>query len=156
MIEIDIPGFGLLQLEHLVSDFSGTLSVDGNLVEGVAERLNSLADKLQIHVLTADTHGKVKTAIDGINCSLDILEPKYQDFQKEKYILKLGARGVAAIGNGTNDKLMLKTSRLGIAVCLSEGTSFEAARSANVLVTSILDGLDLLLSPNRLIATLRY
>lgn len=156
MIEIDIPGFGLLQLGHLVCDFSGTLSVDGDLTPGVAERLNTLADKLQVHALTADTHGKAKTALEGIKCSLDILEPKYQDFQKEKYILNLGAREVVAIGNGMNDRLMLKTSRLGIAVCLREGTAFEAVRSANVLVTSILDGLDLLLFPNRLIATLRY
>ena len=27
MISIDIPGFGKVQLEHLVSDYSGTLSV---------------------------------------------------------------------------------------------------------------------------------
>mgnify|MGYP001563781915 CR=1 FL=1 len=31
MFEIDIPGFGLVKLEHLVSDFTGTLSVDGKL-----------------------------------------------------------------------------------------------------------------------------
>jgi len=28
MFELDIPGFGLIRLEHLVSDFTGTLSVD--------------------------------------------------------------------------------------------------------------------------------
>lgn len=27
MFEIDIPGFGFVRLEHLVSDFTGTLSV---------------------------------------------------------------------------------------------------------------------------------
>ncbi|MDA8340449.1 MAG: hypothetical protein M0Z70_14210 [Nitrospiraceae bacterium] len=31
MFELDIPGFGFIRLEHLVSDFTGTLSVDGNL-----------------------------------------------------------------------------------------------------------------------------
>lgn len=25
MLELDIPGFGLVRLEHLVSDFTGTL-----------------------------------------------------------------------------------------------------------------------------------
>lgn len=27
MLEIDVPGFGLVQLEHLVSDFTGTSSI---------------------------------------------------------------------------------------------------------------------------------
>ncbi len=29
MFELDIPGFGSVRLEYLVSDFTGTLSVDG-------------------------------------------------------------------------------------------------------------------------------
>lgn len=29
MFELDIQGFGFVRLEHLVSDFTGTLSVDG-------------------------------------------------------------------------------------------------------------------------------
>ncbi len=40
MFELDIPGFGLIKLEHLVSDFTGTLSVDGVLLPGVKKRLN--------------------------------------------------------------------------------------------------------------------
>jgi hypothetical protein len=35
MLKIDIPGFGALELEHLVCDFTGTLSVDGRLLSGV-------------------------------------------------------------------------------------------------------------------------
>ncbi len=35
MFELDIPGFGSVRLEHLVSDFTGTLSVDGKLFPGV-------------------------------------------------------------------------------------------------------------------------
>lgn len=156
MIKIDIPGFGLLQLQHLVCDFSGTLSVDGDLVDGVAAKLSILSKDLELHVLTADTHGKARESLKDIKCKLEILEPKYQDFQKEKYILTLGAHQVVAIGNGTNDKLMLKTSKLGIAVCLAEGVAFDAARSANIMVWSILDALDLLLYPKRLIGTLRF
>lgn len=36
MIEIAIPGFGLIQLEHLVCDYNGTLALDGALIDGVA------------------------------------------------------------------------------------------------------------------------
>jgi len=43
MFELDIPGFGLIKLEHLVSDFTGTLSVDGRLLPGVKKRLNEIS-----------------------------------------------------------------------------------------------------------------
>jgi soluble P-type ATPase len=156
MLTITIPAFGEIQLKHLVCDFSGTLSVDGKLVDGVAERLNRLADDLAIHVLTADTHGNAHDAMQGVNCKLQILDLKYEDFQKEKYIISLGAHQVVAMGNGNNDRMMLKTSRVGIAVCLAEGLASEAARSADIIAGSITDALDLLVHPNRLIATLRF
>lgn len=35
MITIDIPGYGCLEIEHFVSDFSGTLSEDGYLIHRV-------------------------------------------------------------------------------------------------------------------------
>ena len=58
MIEIIIPGYGTLQIKHLVTDVNGTLAVDGQLIEGVARQINTLRDRLQIHMLTGDTHGK--------------------------------------------------------------------------------------------------
>ncbi|MCD6161929.1 MAG: ATPase P [candidate division Zixibacteria bacterium] len=156
MLNIKIPGFGTTQLKHLVCDFSGTLSIDGFLVEGVAERLNQLSRNLDIHILTADTHGRAKQALKGVNCKLQLLGDEKQDIQKEAYIKKLGAKNVIAIGNGVNDRLMLKTAIIGIAICLTEGVAVDSAAAANLLTTSITDALDLLDKPNRLIATLRY
>lgn len=43
MFELDIPGFGFVRLEHLVSDFTGTLSVGGRLLPWVREGLNKIA-----------------------------------------------------------------------------------------------------------------
>ena len=34
MIELNIPGRGLIQLKHLVSDVNGTLALDGQLLDG--------------------------------------------------------------------------------------------------------------------------
>jgi len=47
MIEINIPGRGLLQLEHLVSDVNGTLALDGLLLDGLAKRIASLHDRIR-------------------------------------------------------------------------------------------------------------
>ena len=76
--------------------------------------------------------------------------------QKENYILNLGAVNTVAIGNGNNDARILKTAKVGIAVCLAEGCATTAIRTADILTHSILDALDLLLYPDRLKATLRY
>jgi len=156
MFELDIPGFGPVRLEHLVSDFTGTLSVDGKLLPGVKERLNKIAEFLKIHILTADTFGKARAELEGINCEVHILEGESHDIQKEEYVKKLGAENVVAFGNGNNDRRMLRTAKIGIAVCLSEGCSKDALTSGDILVTSPIDAFDLLLNPNRLKATLRF
>lgn len=156
MVEIDIPGFGAVRLQHLVSDFTGTLSVDGRLLPGVEERLNRIAEFLGIHVLTADTFGSARAELKGVRCGLHVLEGDRHDIQKEAYVNALSAGSVIAFGNGSNDRKMLRASRVGVAVCLAEGCATDAAMSADILVTSITDGLDLLLNPMRCKATLRF
>ncbi|MDA8156733.1 MAG: HAD hydrolase family protein [Actinomycetota bacterium] len=156
MLEIDIPGFGLVRLEYLVSDFTGTLSVDGVLLPGVKERLNKIAGFLKIHILTADTFGKAKEELNGINCEVLILQGEDLDFQKEEYVKKLGPEQVFAFGNGKNDRKMLKAARIGVAVSEAEGCSVDAIMAANIHVRSAADGLDLLLNPKRCKATLRF
>jgi len=82
MLEIDISGFGPVQLEHLVSDFTGTLSVDGRLLPGVREQLKSISEFMKIHILTADTFGKARAKLEGVACKLFILEGEKHDVQK--------------------------------------------------------------------------
>jgi soluble P-type ATPase len=155
MFELDIPGFGHVRLEHLVSDFTGTLSVDGRLLPGVKERLNKSAEFLKIHVLTADTFDMAKAELEGVKCDIHILTGDNHDVQKQYYVNELGTDKVIAFGNGNNDRLMLKTAKIGVAVCLSEGCAVDAVVSANIFVASTADALDLLLNPNRMKATLR-
>ena len=155
MLSLAIPGCGLFELRHCVLDFSGTLSVDGQLLEGVRERLGLLAEQLEVHVLTSDTHGGARQALVGVPGTLHILQGERHELQKQQHVVRLGAAGVVAIGNGNNDVSMLQAARLGIAVCAAEGCSVAALTAAAVLVGSPLDALDLLLNPKRLTATLR-
>ncbi|HTZ17649.1 MAG TPA: HAD hydrolase family protein [Dissulfurispiraceae bacterium] len=156
MFELDIPGFGFVRLQHLVSDFTGTLSVDGGLLPGVKEQMNRVAEMLKLHVLTADTFGRARAELEGIKCEIHILDGDEHDLQKETFVKKLGADSVIAIGNGNNDRRMLRVAKIGIAVCLDEGCSKDALMSADILVKSPVDVLDLLLQPKRLKATLRF
>lgn len=155
MIEVRILGFGNLRLEYLVLDFNGTMAVDGKLIRRIKGRLNTLSKRVKIHILTADTFGNAKEELKGINCELHILKGDKIDLQKEDFVRKLGAEHTISIGNGRNDRKMLKRARLSIVVMSKEGYSMEAASNADVVVIGILDGLDLLLRPRRLIATLR-
>jgi soluble P-type ATPase len=155
MFTLDIPGYGSLELKHFVTDFSGTLSEDGTLFIGVREKLNQLSEKLHIHVLTSDTFGKAQDELRGVRCTLYVLQGHDHTAQKEKYVRDLGSDTVVALGNGNNDVKMLRSARVGIAVCLKEGCSLEAVRESRLLVKSPVDAIDLFLSPKRLIATLR-
>ncbi|MEW6600360.1 MAG: ATPase P [Nitrospirota bacterium] len=156
MLEIDIPGFGAVKLKRLVSDFTGTLSFNGELIPGVKERINRLSESLSIHVLTSDTFGTAKAELKDVRCKVHVLEGEYHDLQKEEFVEQLGANGVVAYGNGNNDRKMLRAARIGIAVTEGEGCSVDILMAATVHVTSITAGLDLLLYPKRLKATLRY
>jgi soluble P-type ATPase len=156
MFDLDIPGFGPVHLEHLISDFTGTLSVDGSLIPGVRDRLNALAELLTIHILTADTFGRAREELQAVRCRIRILTGADHDLQKESYLQDLESEGVIAFGNGNNDRRMLKAAKVGIAVSEGEGCAVDAIRAADIHVRSALDGLDLLLHPKRMKATLRF
>jgi soluble P-type ATPase len=155
MLEIEIPGYGTLKLADLVLDYNGTLARDGELMAGVEDRLNTLSARLTIHVLTADTFGKASSRIAHLPCKLSVLGAGDQAKDKRDYVKRLGSDRTVAIGNGMNDRLMLHEARLGIAVLESEGTAVETLLSADIVATTILNGLDLLLYTKRLVATLR-
>jgi soluble P-type ATPase len=155
MLSLDIPGLAPLRLEHLLLDFNGTLACDGQLLEGVAERLRELAGALSIHVVTADTHGSAARQLQGLPLEIVLLGPGAEDEAKLSALRRLGAGKTAAVGNGRNDRRMLRESALGIALLGPEGLCRDALDAAALLAPDVLVALDLLRRPLRLKATLR-
>ena len=155
MIELHIPGLGVLQLEHLVSDVNGTLAVDGTLPEGLPRMLAQLRDRLEIHLLTADTHGRQALIDQQLNLRAVRIDPGGEREQKSTYVEKLGASQVVAIGQGANDAGMLKSAALGICVLSAEGAAVETLLSADLVVPDIFTALQLLEKPVRIVASLR-
>jgi len=155
MLNIDIPNFGQLQLEHLVMDYNGTLAVDGEQILGTRRRVDKLSEHVQVHVITADTFGKVTAELEGWSCSIKILGQDDQVGQKLAFVHELGAERCVCIGNGRNDRMMLEAAALGLAVMLEEGTCRECLLAADIALPGIVPALDLLLNPLRLTATLR-
>ena len=155
MIELNIPGRGMIQLQHLVCDINGTLAVDGQLLEGVKLRLSALHDRLTLHLLTADTHGKQDIIDQRLGLNSIRIQPGNGSDQKENYVAKLGADQVVAIGQGANDAGMLRIAALGICVLSPEGTAVETLLGADLLAANIFEALDMLEKPLRIVATLR-
>lgn len=155
MITVAIPDFGQLQLEHLVLDYNGTLARDGKLLLPVPRLLRSLADKVQIHVVTADTFGAAAGQLEGLPVTLKIISPDRQAEAKRSFVVRLGTGKVVAVGNGRNDRKMLKAAALGIAVIQNEGAAAQTVAAADIVANNIQDALELLTETGRLTATLR-
>jgi soluble P-type ATPase len=155
MITIETPGIKKLEAEHLVLDYNGTLAIDGKLIVGIRSLLAKLSGQIKIHILTADTFGTSKQELSEITCELEIIEKDMQDVHKEIYVDQLGREKVIAIGNGANDALMLAAAGLGILVIQKEGASVRALMNADIVCNSIVDALELLTNPLRIVATLR-
>jgi P-type E1-E2 ATPase len=155
MIELTIPGCGPLRIQHLVTDVNGTLAVDGVLIDGLTKRIASLRDRLEIHMLTADTHGRQALIDEQLNLEATRIQPGNESKQKAEFVRKLDAETVVAIGQGANDAEMLKTAALGICVMSQEGVAIETLVSADLVVPDIFAALDLLDRPVRIVASLR-
>jgi soluble P-type ATPase len=152
MIGVTWPDGSHWELRHLCLDLNGTLALDGVLLPGVADTLRALGEDLEIHLLTAGTHG----GIGEVERQLGVKAvPIGRGPEKEAYVAQLGAEHCVAVGNGRNDAAMLQRARLGIAVLGPEGMSAVTAQAADIVVGDILRGLELLRHPLRIVATLR-
>jgi P-type E1-E2 ATPase len=155
MIKFNIPGVGDYNLEHLVMDVNGTLAVDGQLIDGVAAKVASLRDRLTIHLLTADTHGKQSVIDQQLGLTARRITLDDESLQKANYVRRLGSESVAAIGQGANDAGMLAAAQLGICVMSAEGTAKETLFACDLIAPTILAALELLENPIRIVASLR-
>lgn len=155
MLQLTLPGRGELNILHLVTDVNGTLALDGVLLDGLAKRLGALRDRVQVHLLTADTHGRQSIIDQQLNLTAVRILGGNEARQKADYVRALGADSVVAIGQGTNDAAMLKEAALGICVMSKEGAAVETLLAADLLLPDIFAALDLFDHPLRLVASLR-
>jgi P-type E1-E2 ATPase len=154
MIKIEIPGRGEIKIEHVVFDVNGTLALDGELLPGVPELLEELGKLIQIHLLTADTHGKQNKIDQRLGLSAGRVNKGNEPLQKAEFVKSLNG-GSAAIGQGANDSQMIKEAEIGICILSPEGSSVEALLAADIIAPDILSAINLLLHPKRLVASLR-
>lgn len=154
MIRIEIPGWESLDICHIVMDYNGTTAVDGVFLAEAKERILKLKEMAQLYILTADTYGTVKEQCRGLGIEV-MTFPREGAAKCKEEIVKGLSGGVVCLGNGLNDIQMFDAADLSIAILEKEGLCGRLLNHADVLVPSFTAGLDLLLKPNRLRATLR-
>ena len=150
-ISLEMPN-GPVSFTRLVLDYTGTLSLDGELLAGVADRLSALAADLRVTILTADTFGTVEKAMKDLPLEIRLIE---DGREKADAVMAMGPGEVIAIGNGRNDIPMMEVAGLSIAVVGPEGAAAGLLGPADIVTRDILDALDLIGNPLRLKATLR-
>ena len=154
-MRIEIPNYGILEIDNIVCDYNGTIAKDGEVLLGIKEIFLELSKEFRLFVITADTFGSVKKQLEGYGAEIKILTSSDHTLEKAEFIDSLGAQSCAALGNGNNDRDMLERAAISIAVLGDEGCSIESMLRADIAVRSSLDGLSLFIEPKRLIATLR-
>ena len=155
MIDIAVPGRGHYSIEHLILDLNGTIALDGELLEGVGERLIALSKDVSIIVVTADTHNNAEALLKDLPVTLCTIQESRENEQKAQLAREQGTEGTVCVGNGSNDVLMLRESAIGICMVEREGASSEAIMAADLVVSNITDALDLFLKLHRIKASLR-
>ena len=155
MLKITIPGKASYELHYLLLDMNGTIALDGEVIEGVRERIQRASELLKVFVLTADTFGTASRLSEQLTVETRLIKRGREDSQKLGLLKRLGKERTICIGNGSNDAAMLKEAAIGICVLGKEGASVRALMSSDLAVTDINSALDLILHTDRLIATLR-
>lgn len=149
-LKIDIPGWGSVDIQNIVMDLNGTLATDGRIPPEVKEKIRDLSNLAKIYILTADAQGPATEEMLGMKAELIKVTGEDTKRKKLDFLKTLDLEMTVAIGNGSNDQLILKEAVLGIAVLGDEGMSVSAIKSADVVVKNVQSALDLFLKPRRL------
>lgn len=152
-MKYNILGQKPFEINTLILDLNGTLSVGGIVPEGVKERLKKV-QVLGFRVVFFT--GNTRNDADALAAELGI-EWRLAKTAEEKrdLALELDPDTCASIGNGLIDLELTKVAKLGIVTLQAEGVHTQTLMAADVVVPTINDALDLFIDPDRLIATMR-
>lgn len=155
MIFFSIPGRGNFTISNIVLDYNGTIASDGRIIEEIKPLLAQLKEKANIFVITADTYGTAARECAALGLGVKTFPRENVAINKKELVESLGAQQTVAFGNGCNDAAMFQVAALSVAVLEEEGLYAPLLAHADILVRSMAEGLQLLLSPNRVVADLR-
>ncbi len=154
MILIQRPGQEPIEVDSILIAFEGTLASDRRVHPKAKDKLNLLSRRSNIYILTKEEKERMEEVLRKVKGEIISLPEGESSQKKSDLVRQLGATRAVAVGNGVDDVPMMKEAAFSLCVIGKEGASSEAVKSADVVFTDILDGLDFLLKPLRQKATL--
>lgn len=118
----------------------------------MADRLRALSSHLDVLILTADTFGTARGALEDRPVRVQFIG---DGRDKAEIVAGLVEEGVMAVRNGRNDIPMMEIAGLGVAVSGPEWAAAELLNATDIVVRDIIDALEPTMNPLRVKATLR-
>lgn len=143
-----------MEIEFILVDFEGTLAFDRRVHPKAKDKINLLAKRTKVYILTKGEKELMEEVLGRVRAEVYYLTEGEASQRKLELLQQLGATRTVAIGNGLDDAPLLEEAGLGICVIGKEGASAETMKKADVVVSDVVDALDLLLKPLRQKATL--
>ncbi len=153
-MEYTIPWYKKpLKLDTLILDLNGTITIDGKLIPWVKDKILALQKEWWTVLLcSGDTQWTAAKIAQWLWATLYICKNQND---KKNVLKKHKTKHCATIGNGHIDLKLMEKCSLSIAVIQAEWCYSKSMLSSDIVCTNIIDALDILLLPKRLIATLR-
>jgi P-type E1-E2 ATPase len=149
----NIPKGETIEINTIVLDLNGTLTVNGKLESSTEKLVKQLQNKgFRLVLISGDIRGNAKTIADKLGMDLylgstsDEKAAQMQQFDKNK---------TAAIGNARIDIGTFENAILSIATLQSEGIHTTIIKHVDIIVPSIDNALQLFLDKKSLEGTLR-
>ncbi|MDM8533466.1 ATPase P [Clostridiaceae bacterium HSG29] len=152
---INVPETGKYEIENIVFDYNGTIAINGEIINGILEKIVKLAESFNVTIITADTFNTVKRAFKNTDVNIHIIDSIDGTIQKKEFVEEVGSNKTIALGNGRNDELMLKEAIISVAILNDEGVSLKALNNADFLLKDINHFFEMIEEPKKLVAILR-
>lgn len=152
-LSYNVPGVGYIEIDTLVVDSNGTMTIRGEIVPGVIEKIHQLQSLgVNMVMISSDQRGNARDL--ALSSGITYYEAN-NSREKEDILLSLGSKKVAAIGNARIDIGLFVQSIISVATLQSEGIHKDIIDHVDVIVPSVNDALDFFLDKDTFIATMK-
>jgi P-type E1-E2 ATPase len=152
-MEYTIAQIGTIELDTIILDLNGTLSVKGAIVPGAAERLKALREMgFNIVLFTGDQRGTASELCNSLGITF---KKAASSEEKQAFAKELNKGKTVAIGNARIDIGTFAEAAVSIATLQSEGIHTGILSHVDIIVPSITDALDLFIDTQSFCATMR-
>ena len=152
-MRIEIPKGETIEINTIVLDLNGTLSVNGIVSDETKELIVKLKElNYRIVLISGDIRGNAKQISDELQLDLFLGATSNE---KANQMQQFDKETTAAIGNARIDIGTFENAKLSIATMQAEGIHTAIIKHVDIIVPTIENALDLFINVKSLAGTLR-